>query len=1357
MDMSKNAKTSKINIFTRALSLMIALILAVQLNNSMTIQAASDKINAQSSHEMSDSGMGQYNGATGGIANPSSLPYAGSVGRSGIIFYVVEAETESNHSFTPYKLKNGTQLKPIVFMDESQKTKDIKTTLNTTRNGSITFTKNDINAYPDELPPPIKWDGSTWTGNGEEIGEYLLTKSEDFTDYGVELLNWEVLLANYGGDNWEDLIDELKETDSKLTLCVEVLSENYIYHRPVQVKIRQYTKQMTYKGKQILTKHITTNNGQTVTSWTDTYETIQNWTEGAETATGTEATFPDGDTNGCYYVPYHLNGEPNVYFGSQIGLANSGSSIERIIPTDLSQLKSRITDGDNPEFDDNSSFTAEYGENELVKTIGEENNSYGPVVTNCGGWNYPVKTSDPLTYHDSNSMTNGMSCWREYTSTQTKTYTKYTIEPVDDNISNWKWMQIVLPWSLCLDHEQLGISKPDMAFNDGTPVGFPLLTRNTGFGISMFNDELEREPIHTYWEESPGNTEPPVSNKKGYNKVVKGYMTITKDSLGNVVSEEASGLYERKLMSKSESDTVCNDIIIDQENPYKVKHWWVTDTYGATTEKNLYNVHMGRGGSIPGSSKDPGSGTAPTQVKLDGKKDNQGRCLYILLVRVITLPPEKTGDTIEIQLEQSEITKKVDFDNENKGIIKAGSSVFKSYRFAYRLDAYAEQQGICPGHNLESKDDRIDETQNSKFCVWNWDDNSITYALKPHDNYERRIFVSRDDWKPIVTTNANSGAYDTTEQKTAQKMADTRRTATNNHEMHYPGGWNFVTVIHRGDDPITLFKWKNDKIHAKNSNWTANSDLVGIDKIAIANSKQGARNTTAEYSIETSLEIVRNTLLDDLTTVRKNMQNRGGGSSNACESLTERGGDLLKGDISQFVGVNALYKNRPNTFDVKVTYKTYSGKADYAGTDTVNNPETKGVVKSSDLTISPYIYMRYQTTSGEIGGNQKVSAVLGNYDRTVKNMFSSAELKDNKDWDKGLMKLDSLQWSTHKRAEDTHEVSTVLPGGATFTLSVPTNNRKKVHLWTYQPVLVGDGKGMQEATKGVPNEFTLDQAKANHNGAVSDVLTAMNNLHIQQFQLAKDLGKPNPNEIYLTENDADTQCVFDGINEQGHEPVFNNTNMSTDEKYYLRGNKKESNSSYIDARATTTKTRYYTIYADASDGKLYLKESTDPEQCTAKDGIEITANNDEIKALVARIDSKTGIVTALKNALERGSGSDTGAEGNYNPPLWATSDGKWYNEAFDGITMVEMDTELELGLVDTAERSSVLDPKLTPSSENGRESMLTKFHTAQFLTEDHSELGTFKGTSIPVVNGTTKHWLHSKLFYVPNATTQDLK
>lgn len=199
---------------------MLALILSIQFNNSLITQAASDKINAQGSHSMSDQGMGNYNGTTGGIANPSSLPYAGSVGRSGIIFYVVEAETESGDSFTPYKLKNGTQLKPIVFMDESQRTKPIKTTLNTTRNGSITFTENDINAYPSELPPPIKWDGSTWTGNGEEIGEYLLKKSGDFTDYGVDLLNWEVLLTQYGGAKWQDLIDELKEADSKFTSTI---------------------------------------------------------------------------------------------------------------------------------------------------------------------------------------------------------------------------------------------------------------------------------------------------------------------------------------------------------------------------------------------------------------------------------------------------------------------------------------------------------------------------------------------------------------------------------------------------------------------------------------------------------------------------------------------------------------------------------------------------------------------------------------------------------------------------------------------------------------------------------------------------------------------------------------------------------------------------------------------------------------------------------------------------------------------------------------------------------------------------------------------------------------------------------
>ena len=1290
---------------------MLAVVLFTQFNIiPKTVEANSG----------SGGNINAYNGTTGGYTEPANLPYAGSVGRCGIVFYV--ADKDGNQ----YKLK-GKKIPPIVLMDMSKKEEDkpISNTLCTTRCGAISFSENNIKEYPSKLPPPIEWDGSTWTGNGKKIGEYLLEKSGQKTAYGVDIYNWEILLRDYGGSEWYSIVDDLHDGTKDITLCIETLSINYMYYKPLRVKVEMFTKKQQCSWLNIRKVALNSSNEKYLTPPTCEYT---DWHDIQGETSGGVDTYPS--TDGAYYLPMSSTDKANVYFGTQAALATPGQSAESadlnslVVQNKLGLLRTDVNDP-NTAFKPEDVLQPEINQNWV-------NDSSKKLVSDYAFGTITVGNTTRLRTDAEVARDYGVgSAFSQYiTLDRTLTYTRATVEPADDYIANYKWMQIVLPYSLCLKESQLGISKPSIANDTPVPFASSTISSGQGYGISMFNDQLVKAEINTYdGAHSPGNTEPPEANKKGHNYVVKAYMTITKDTAGNIISEQPSGLYERKT-KRDEADTVCNTINInDEPNGFKLKNWWISDTYAQTDEPQIYNK------DIPGSVRS--NGTSPTQVQLEGTEENGGECLYLLLVKVITKELEDEGDTIKVQLEQSEITKKVDFNNSSPNIIIDGRNVLKKYQFIYKLDAYAEQQGICPGHNLENVDDRTDQSANSKRCTWAWGDKKLTYALKPN-NPNSNIFVTKSNWAPIVTN--GTGTYTTAVPQ--QKVISNRTTASNKPEIQSVNGWNLVTVIHRGEDPITAFEWKNSKL-----NLTANTDLANIDGVTIANQKASNRKTS-DYTSTTNLELVRNTALDDLSTTRNNSDNQGGGSSNPCDNSATRAGDLLKGDITEFMGTPTI---KTNTFKVEVDYKVYSGKADYEGTDTVNNPVTKGRVDMPELTVSPYIFMRYQTTLGEIGGNQKQSAVLGNYDRTLKGMFSSAELLDNKDWDDGLMKLDSLQWSTHKRAEEEHNVSTVLPGGATFTLSVPSSNRKEVHLWTYQPVLVGDGEAMQTATKGADSigEFALGKAQENHKKAVEDVLEAMNNLRIEQYQNAKDLGKTN--EVYLTEKELDTECVFDGTTVNS----FNGKALSGDKKYYLQGNKGESNSPYIDARVIGTEEKYYTIFAKAGDGNLYIKESSDPSDCTADGGTPIT--DASVKDTVARIDKKTGIVTALKNALERKKGNDQGANGNgYNKPQWA-SNGKWYNEAFDGITMLECNTKFELGLVNTAERSSVLDPKLIPSSENGRETMLTKFHTAQFLTKDYSELGAFKGVTIPVKQGTTKHWLHSKLFYVPNATTQDLK
>ena len=94
----------------------------------------------------------------------------------------------------------------------------------------------------------------------------------------------------------------------------------------------------------------------------------------------------------------------------------------------------------------------------------------------------------------------------------------------------------------------------------------------------------------------------------------------------------------------------------------------------------------------------------------------------------------------------------------------------------------------------------------------------------------------------------------------------------------------------------------------------------------------------------------------------------------------------------------------------------------------------------------------------------------------------------------------------------------------------------------------------------------------------------------------------------------------------------------------------------------------------------------------------------ESASWTALIEPRLHIVAKLKAALEDHTGNDDTA-------LTGTN---WYNEAFDGISVIVQDTQLEVGFIDPTERTQVLDPKLTPdtlgSKSNGTTAIKDLFH-----------------------------------------------
>ena len=151
---------------------------------------------------------------------------------------------------------------------------------------------------------------------------------------------------------------------------------------------------------------------------------------------------------------------------------------------------------------------------------------------------------------------------------------------------------------------------------------------------------------------------------------------------------------------------------------------------------------------------------------------------------------------------------------------------------------------------------------------------------------------------------------------------------------------------------------------------------------------------------------------------------------------------------------------------------------------------------------------------------------------------------------------------------------------------------------------------------------------------------------------------------------------------------------------------------------------------------------------------DLLAKNTEIQAL----NNRTKLVTNYLNSIDRNMGEDKSLE-----------DKTWYNEAFDGICVVRVDKQIEIGFKDNgangAARTSAIDPKLCPPIK-GQSDLFSKKATSWFETDKHTNLsdeagyvGSFKGADdqeVKIILAKMNGLYKSKTFYIPNATVMSL-
>ena len=394
------------------------------------------------------------------------------------------------------------------------------------------------------------------------------------------------------------------------------------------------------------------------------------------------------------------------------------------------------------------------------------------------------------------------------------------------------------------------------------------------------------------------------------------------------------------------------------------------------------------------------------------------------------------------------------------------------------------------------------------------------------------------------------------------------------------------------------------------------------------------------------------------------------------------------------------------------------------------------------------------------------------------------------------LKLTSQQWSTHARvtsgAEAWNKANSVLPGGAIYFIDTQ-GTESSIETVTYSTLL--DNTQLGAWVSAGSNEYTISTVAKNNIEYFKQFRDIMDNMNIVQW-VNKDYNLAN-----AWDNGTTGLIVDKGVslNKLG---LNNKTN--TDNKYYLlKGTVNGTDISKeadLDIIGEAYKTDIFKVFSD-TEGNIWVADITakntvnmisetdlsklidtvkgvsentngtiqspNNSDMIANKQVKLIGTRDEslptiIERLKAkhqdiyRLELKTGIISNMVNSVTRGAGNDVNA-------AWV-KDGKWYNEAFDGIYVVRQQGILKLGFGSTNKRTSVLDPNLCPAKSSKGDTFTTAF-ISQFRLASKSEstyaagqdngyCGTFDGIKVYIPN--LENMMVSRPFYIPNGTVQDL-
>ncbi|AKL96203.1 hypothetical protein CACET_c27580 [Clostridium aceticum] len=703
--------------------------------------------------------------------------------------------------------------------------------------------------------------------------------------------------------------------------------------------------------------------------------------------------------------------------------------------------------------------------------------------------------------------------------------------------------------------------------------------------------------------------------------------------------------------------------------------------------------------------------TTWTQIKSNTSSSSSGKStttvkveepnttLYVKLIK----KTEVVGDA-DLVIRESQITKAIDTMNPNIPNWGAKTMNFNYQSLSGTCD-YIEYCGGCRGNS-----------EDGYWCPGHRCGKSFVLRDTDYDYHFKNIAPIKEKLL------ANVGVF--------KALNTTGDDASGNRSSLSAGtdgvsSFNYQMVLWRGKDVPTLASYK------ENSSHVLNTLLSRYGKQPV-----GSRTNERVYFERLDTELDMDNSIGDYFTDSKCPEHSSYGLSSTAKNSNklQYNGDVT---IQSYTGVqhkigNAVTTNSTNIFAALI------GKP-------VSVKFSGGTIVTSSKAVKfyPYIRMTYQLPAKSDNDRINVNVLSQWISELYPHSFAEAAWGSTKDIN---MNLTSVQWSTHQKAiqgtDGWQGTNKVLPGGSIYNLDTKNQNTY-VSVITWQPY-IEDEIANKVLTEGGAS-YKLTDTIAPHDELAKTAEKALDNWRVVQY----------------IEKNTKASNAFNGLKVTGGNVSLNSLGLpnksSTEDKYYMKPADVGGIASQgdVDIINKTVIEIHYKIVADV-EGNITVYRKRDGSGWVEIDRLNKTQGIDALSPESKALNDRTQIITNLITVLTRNEGNDKTAS-------WATSDGKWYNEAFDGINYVRRETCFEIGFVDSPIRSAALDPNLTPVNK-GQSDLFSTAFISQFRMNDKSDayssevsgyVGKFKGQNV-ILNG-AENMFKTRVFSIPNVNVQDIK